>query len=289
MLTTQIFLFVLWVCFWSFWSVLISRLKDKIDKETLKWIVYWRSMCPNCKKILGFSDLFPIFSYIFLKWKCRNCWKKISIFYIMLEIFMWTWFLLSLNFCINYLWYFNIYSLDFLKILIFFLIINFFLILYVFYDLYYFEINTYMWLVLFFFIVFSQFFWIIWDFKQCFFWILTFFLIFYFVYIFWRYYVYYRYKVSWYEWFWSWDVLVWMSIWALSHFILLSNWLEIYDIFIVWIVYLMICCFLWIFHAWINFVVYKWNYWKAIPFLPSMIVWYFLIFLFWWKIIQFLF
>jgi len=37
-----------------------------------------RSMCPNCKHPLGFWDLVPIFSWLYLKGKCRYCQKPIS-------------------------------------------------------------------------------------------------------------------------------------------------------------------------------------------------------------------
>lgn len=36
-----------------------------------------RSRCPACGRVLGILDLFPIFSYIFLKGRCRTCGAKI--------------------------------------------------------------------------------------------------------------------------------------------------------------------------------------------------------------------
>lgn len=45
-----------------------------------------RSYCPHCKHQLGFWDLIPIFSFIFLKAKCRYCQKKISWQYPLIEI-----------------------------------------------------------------------------------------------------------------------------------------------------------------------------------------------------------
>lgn len=44
------------------------------------------SHCPNCNHRLGASELVPIFSYIFLGGKCKNCKKKISMFYPIFEL-----------------------------------------------------------------------------------------------------------------------------------------------------------------------------------------------------------
>jgi leader peptidase (prepilin peptidase)/N-methyltransferase len=45
-----------------------------------------KSYCPNCKHNLSFWDLFPLFSFIFLKGKCRYCGKKISYQYPLVEL-----------------------------------------------------------------------------------------------------------------------------------------------------------------------------------------------------------
>lgn len=45
-----------------------------------------RSKCPDCEHVLGAKDLVPVFSYLFLKGKCRYCGKKISIRYPLSEI-----------------------------------------------------------------------------------------------------------------------------------------------------------------------------------------------------------
>ncbi len=44
-----------------------------------------RSYCPKCKKTLKVKDLVPVFSYIFLKGRCRYCREKISIQYPLVE------------------------------------------------------------------------------------------------------------------------------------------------------------------------------------------------------------
>ncbi|OGG02706.1 hypothetical protein A2W14_07370 [Candidatus Gottesmanbacteria bacterium RBG_16_37_8] len=56
----------------SFLNVLIDRLPNGED------IVFRPSHCDNCRKQLKFFDLFPLFSFLLLKGKCRYCHKKIA-------------------------------------------------------------------------------------------------------------------------------------------------------------------------------------------------------------------
>ena len=46
-----------------------------------------RSYCPNCGHELGVLDLFPVFSWLFLRGRCRYCGEKISARYILAELF----------------------------------------------------------------------------------------------------------------------------------------------------------------------------------------------------------
>ena len=64
----------------SFLNVCICRLPKEES------IVYPSSRCPKCKHKLSITDLFPVFSYLFLRGKCRYCRKKISIRYPIVEI-----------------------------------------------------------------------------------------------------------------------------------------------------------------------------------------------------------
>jgi len=57
-----------------------------------------RSFCPNCKHTLSWIDLIPIFSFLFLKGKCRHCGKRISWQYPLVEIATGLLFLLIFNF-----------------------------------------------------------------------------------------------------------------------------------------------------------------------------------------------
>jgi prepilin signal peptidase PulO-like enzyme (type II secretory pathway) len=128
-------LFITWLLFWSFSSVIIYRLKS--------WesgILNGRSHCARCNHILWFLDLIPIVSWIKNLWKCKYCKDKISAIYPFLEIS--TWILFTL------IWYFFI-DLDLLIIwnineiikLIFWLIIWFITIIYSFYDILFLEIH----------------------------------------------------------------------------------------------------------------------------------------------------
>ena len=45
-----------------------------------------RSHCTKCGATIKWYDLIPVFSYIFLLGKCRNCKEKISIIYPTIEL-----------------------------------------------------------------------------------------------------------------------------------------------------------------------------------------------------------
>ncbi|MDF1498393.1 MAG: prepilin peptidase [Patescibacteria group bacterium] len=75
-----IFIFILGLVAGSFLNVVIYRL------ETEEKIVNDRSRCPKCKHVLSWLDLFPVFSFLLLKGKCRYCLKKISWQYPLVEI-----------------------------------------------------------------------------------------------------------------------------------------------------------------------------------------------------------
>ena len=59
-----IFTFLIGITFGSFFTLAVYRIP--LGKD----ITHERSFCPNCNHKLGFLDLIPIFSYIFLGGKC---------------------------------------------------------------------------------------------------------------------------------------------------------------------------------------------------------------------------
>ncbi len=79
-LILAIFVFILGLCIGSFLNCVIYRLEKKQS------FIKGRSYCPHCKHTLIWSDLIPVFSFLFFKGKCRYCKKKISIQYPIVEI-----------------------------------------------------------------------------------------------------------------------------------------------------------------------------------------------------------
>ena len=92
-----ILIFIVGLCFGSFFNVVGYRLPNNMS------IVFPSSHCPNCNHKLGKLELIPVLSYIFLKGKCKNCGKKISIFYPTFELFT------GILFVICYLSYKDVY------------------------------------------------------------------------------------------------------------------------------------------------------------------------------------
>lgn len=87
---SSLFVFIFGLLFGSFLNVVIFWLESELSKQKTenskqRKTLFGRSFCPNCKHQLGFFDLVPFFSWIFLKAKCRYCGEKISIQYPLVE------------------------------------------------------------------------------------------------------------------------------------------------------------------------------------------------------------
>ena len=101
-----IIIFIMGTVFGSFYTLAVYRIPKKID------ITHTHSFCPNCNHKLGFFELIPVWSYIFLGGKCKECKQKIRIRYFLLEFFSGiTFVLLALGLKID------VYNLD-LKLII---------------------------------------------------------------------------------------------------------------------------------------------------------------------------
>ncbi len=90
-----VLIFIFGTLFGSFFSLAIYRIPLGQN------IVYKHSYCPHCNHKLGFLDMIPIISYIFLNGKCKYCKKPVRARYIFLEVLTGITFLtffLSLNF-----------------------------------------------------------------------------------------------------------------------------------------------------------------------------------------------
>jgi prepilin signal peptidase PulO-like enzyme (type II secretory pathway) len=83
-------IFIIGLCFGSFTSVMIHRLRTQKGS-----IIYGRSRCPKCKHVLRPTDLIPLISYLAYKGKCRYCKKKIPNRYPIIELTMGAFFVLT--------------------------------------------------------------------------------------------------------------------------------------------------------------------------------------------------
>lgn len=75
-----VYIFMLGLVIGSFVNVLIYRIPQK------KSIVTQPSSCTSCGRRLTALDLVPVFSYIFLRGKCRHCGNRISPRYPLVEL-----------------------------------------------------------------------------------------------------------------------------------------------------------------------------------------------------------
>lgn len=107
-------LFVFGLLIGSFLNVLIFRYNP--DGKLFSLIkLSGRSMCRSCGKTLVSRELIPLFSFIFLKGKCRKCKSKISIQYPIVEF-------LSGVFCAGvplfFNWFYGINNISFVNFLL---------------------------------------------------------------------------------------------------------------------------------------------------------------------------
>ena len=110
---SYIIVFILGSIWGSFSSVCIHRLPDN------KSVSRGRSYCPSCKKQIRWYDNIPIFSYVFLKAKCRDCSAKINVKYLLVELIC----------ALSFVWFFYLFGLS-LTTLLFFILSIFFIIIF---------------------------------------------------------------------------------------------------------------------------------------------------------------
>lgn len=94
-------IFIIGTLFGSFYTLAVYRIPKGQD------ITHTHSYCPNCGNKLGFFELIPVLSYIFLGGKCKKCKQKIRIRYLILEILSGTLFV-----AFAYVLKLNIFSLN---------------------------------------------------------------------------------------------------------------------------------------------------------------------------------
>ena len=76
----EIYVFIVGLCVGSFLNVCIYRLPASQS------IVRPRSKCPECGTLIAFYDNIPLFSYLWLKGRCRHCRVRIGLRYPTIEL-----------------------------------------------------------------------------------------------------------------------------------------------------------------------------------------------------------
>lgn len=271
---TLTLLFILGLIFGSFGSVLLTRLGDGINRKILRSIIFWRSECPNCKRTLKAQHLIPVVSFFLQKWKCAFCSEKIARKYLALELWSWIIFVLSYLFAQKFTSWTP-------AITIFWIATNWLLYLLVIFDIEKFELHVPVWFILLLLVAIAPIFIWLWldNYKRVIIASVVFGWFFYLLYFAAKRYVRKRYKNN-HEWIWEWDAMLAFVIWAMMpllfqiHNISLSiiNLLEVFIVFL--ILSSLIGLLLTVFQilAWSR-KIKIWNK-KAVimPFIPAMIV-----------------
>ena len=64
-------------------SWIMPSAKDRAKEQA---VPTYRSACPSCHHTLSFLDLFPVFSWLLLRGRCRYCQEKIGVMYPLIEV-----------------------------------------------------------------------------------------------------------------------------------------------------------------------------------------------------------
>ena len=248
--------FIFGMIFGSFISVLVWRIKNEE-----KWIFLGRSKCPKCNHTLWSLDLVPIFSYLFLNWKCRYCGNKISIIYPILEFVTWLTFVFITYFLISN--YYSVYTHPYMFVYAW--LIWVFVVAIAFYDILFYEISFILASILALLVFIPQVLWIIWDWKTALILAISWFIIFMWI-------IYLREKIRKIEGMW-WGDAIWAAlIWLMFPIVLQISWLDMYPYGISFYVAILLgfisAGLLWLFFVFIG----KWSKF-VIPFLPFLFLW----------------
>ena len=274
---------ILGLLFGSFGSVLLSRLEDKYDRQTIKSILIGRSQCPKCKNTLKAKELIPLFSYLWQRGKCRHCNTPISKEYPILEIAS------CLIFLITFISLFNTNSsfwVDAIQNLIFWLGANRLLTLLIIHDIKSFELHIPLRIVLVVRIRSREI--KFWMYREAIIWGIVSLVIFVGIYYFGKRYVKKRFNSN-EEWFWQGDIFIWTALWSMFPLIWKINEIEINRMTSVEItlIIVVIASIIWIIYALIESTYKKpknkqskesdiFTEWrdnnKIIPFIPALIL-----------------
>ncbi len=267
-------IFVLWLIFWSFGSVLITRLPNQWSKNNIKWVLVWRSQCPNCKKELKRYNLIPLFSYLFQWWKCSKCKNKISILYPVLELCSWLIFLAT----------FILFPYNNIRELGLWIFINWWLLLLIFYDILKYElnINIQIWLA-----VVTTMYLVPFYGINALLGSLALWLVFLWIYYFSKWYVKKRWFKDLDEWIGFGDVILasYLGLFISIIFIKFNIEFTVFHITQFALIFLILSCTLWLLYFAIEKLFTK-NRQSIIPFLPSMIISFWLLVLYYDEILK---
>lgn len=93
-----IYLFFLGASIASFINAFMYRIEKGMK---LKEMLFTRSHCDNCNKILNWYELIPVLSWFILRGKCQKCKKKFSIYHPISELFLGISFILIVTYQAN--------------------------------------------------------------------------------------------------------------------------------------------------------------------------------------------
>lgn len=125
----SLFIFVFGLIVGSFINCVVYRL------ESGKSFLRGRSYCPNCKHGLNWNDLIPVFSFLYLKGRCRYCGNKISAQYPIVEISTGIIFIMIFNFQFLSFKEFSVFNFQNIIYLLFLLVVASFLMIIFVFDL----------------------------------------------------------------------------------------------------------------------------------------------------------
>lgn len=288
--------FILGTLFWSLWSVILTRLEDKVDRSTIKGILFGFSKCPNCHKRLKARNLIPLISFFLQSGKCEYCKKQISRQYPILEIASGIIFIFSYYFVFNICSYLIPQWLHRIS-LIFRGITNRWLLLLIVQDIKKQELHMPIRIFTTARILIRQFLGIVWKYQWAVIASLLFAAICGIIYFWAKRYIKQRYNSS-QEWFWQWDIFLGFTLWAAIPFIEQFNALSISrqnHIKIIWTI-IFIAAILGLVYATIVWILKKQttilikNKQKiTVPFFPTLIIAFWILLIYADQIISYLF
>lgn len=287
MLTLVILLFILWAIFGSFGWVIVERWRDWFSRWSRGEVFWWRSYCPGCDwKLLVWRQLIPLVGRLMQWWKCFRCKSQIPVWYCRIELLMGLVFAATGAWIIWWLWIWSFYDLVALEPMVWvqlwvWCLINRALVLIILADLYYYELNVYLWVIL---LVLAcinlwvTYWWVVENYLPVVYWTIVLTGLFVAIYK----------GAKWYatkkmgteaEWFWEWDVMMAFAMGLLLPPVFAAMNSVDRIVWVQWLFsYLVFSSALWIIYRAVRKTITGNDDW-FLPFLPSMIVAYWLMLL----------